>query len=332
MTCPPVASRTDVTLGTLAEAVAGLDKPVIFKGVAASWPIVAAAETASGLIDYLKARDNGKPATTFRQTPEGDGKFFYGNDQKTLNFARAAIPMSLTLDRLRSLFGQAGAEHIYIQSAPLNEHLPAAKAENVLPGIAAEPRIWIGNRSTTQVHFDLYDNLACMVGGHKRFILFPPDQTKNLYMGPFDTTISGVPTAMVNLENPDFAVHPRFREALETATVADLEPGDVLFIPYMWWHHVVSDGDFNVQINYWWDPAVAATGQPMQVLIHAMLSLRDLPSNQNAAWRAMFDHFVFHQSDPITDHLLPEVRGIQGDLTPEQRAAIRRQLGKTMQD
>ena len=331
MSFPPVETRSDVTPQTLAGVVAKLTTPVVFKNLVADWPIVAAAQTSpSALIDYLKARDSGRPAVTFRQAA-GDGKFFYGDDQKSLNFARATIPLSLTLDRLAALSGNSESEHIYIQSAPLHDYLPQVETENTLPGIEARPRIWIGNRSTTQTHFDLYDNLACMVAGRKRFVLFPPDQTKNLYMGPFDTTIAGVPTSMADIANPDFTTHPHFREALESATVADLEPGDVLFIPYMWWHHVVSGDDLNAQINYWWNPA-EDMGQPMQVLIHAMLSLRDLPAQQNAAWKAMFDHFVFHQSDPVADHLKPEVRGLQGDLAPEQRTAIRRQLGKVLGD
>ena len=328
---PPVAVRNDITPATLAATVADLTKPVIFKNLVAGWPLVTTSrKSPSDLVDYLKARDSGRAAETFRQTADHAGKYFYGDDQKSLNFARASIPLSLTLDRLRSLSGQPGAEHIYIQSAPLDDYLPRVRDENSLPGIEAAPRLWIGNRSVTQIHFDLYDNLACMVAGSKRFILFPPEQTKNLYIGPFDTTISGVPTSMVNLENPDFTAHPRFREALTTATEAELEPGDVLFIPYMWWHHVVSTGDLNAQVNYWWNRA-SDMGQPMQVLIHAMLSLRDLPPGQNAAWKAMFDHFVFHQSDPVAGHLHPEVRGIQGELSLEQRKIIRHHLGKALE-
>lgn len=330
---PPVASRTDVTVETLPQAIAGLDQPVVFKGLVAHWPIVQAArQGADALIDYLKGRDNGKPPETFRQAPGGDGKYFYGEGQAGFNFARAHVPLAMTLERLRALRGKAEAERIYIQSAPLSEYLPRVKAENLLPGIEAEPRIWIGNRSTTQIHFDLYDNLACMVGGAKRFVLFLPEQVANLYMGPFETTVSGVPTAMANLENPDFTSHPRFAEALKTATVADLKPGDVLFIPYMWWHHVVSDTDFNVQINYWWNPAPSEMGVPIHALFHAMLNLRDLSPQQNRAWKAMFDHFVFHQSDPVGDHIRSDLRGLQGELTPEQRVNLRKQIGRNMQE
>ncbi len=327
---PPVESRTGVRAEDLAQAVRGLSRPVVFKGAVAAWPVVKAGKAGpDALIDYLKTCDNGRPAETFRQG-QGDGRFFYGEAADGFNFQRASVPLSATLDRLRALHGKGTHEHIYIQSAPLKDYMPKLKAGNALPGIAAEPRIWIGNASETQIHFDLYDNLACMIGGAKRFVIFPPGQAANLYMGPVETTVSGVPTSMVHFARPDLDAHPRFADALEAATVADLEPGDVLYMPYMWWHHVVSTDDLNVQVNYWWNPAGPEMGQAMHALLLAMLNIRDLPDGQAAAWQAMFDHFVFG-SDRAA-HLPADKRGILGDLTPDQRTAIRKQIGKAMQE
>jgi hypothetical protein len=332
---PAVDIRDDVRPADIAAVLKSLERPTIFKGLVADWPAVARAKRSQAdLIDYLKACDAGKPAETFRQAPGGDGKYFYGDDPHGFNFQRAALPLSLTLDRLNALRGQTGAERIYIQSAPLKEYMPRFKTENPLTVPKdvprAEPRIWIGNRAVTQTHFDINYNLVCMVAGRKRFVLFPPDQTKNLYMGPLEATISGVPTSMASLENPDFDAHPLFREALEAATVADLEPGDALYVPYMWWHHVSSTDDLNVQVNYWWNTVGAEMGAPMLVLMLAMLGLRDLPPDQNKAWKAMFDHLVF--GGETGAHLVPEVRGILGDMAPDQRLLIRRAIGRNLQD
>ncbi len=328
---PSVDIRDDVRPDSLMPVVKTLAKPTVFKGLVADWPAVGRAKRSPGeLIDYLKACDSGKPAETFRQTRGGDGRYFYGNGPGGLNFQRAPIPLKVTLDRLRSLIGKAEGEPVYIQSAVLKDYMPRFMAENSLTVPEVEPRIWIGNRSVTQTHFDINYNLVCMVGGRKRFVLFPPDQTGNLYMGPLETTVSGVPTSMASLENPDFQAHPLFREALKAATVADLEPGDALYVPYMWWHHVSSSDDLNVQVNYWWNTAGAEMGAPMQVLMLAMLNLRDLPADQNTAWKAMFDHFVFGGTDTAA-HLAPEVRGLLGDIKPEQRALIRRAIGKNLQ-
>lgn len=336
MSFPSVEIRHGVRPDEVAALLAGRETPVILKGLVKGWPAVEKAmRSGAELIAYLKACDAGVPAETFRQAPGGDGRYFYGDlPQKGriggYNFQRAALPLAMTLDRLNALSGQAEAEHIYIQSAPLKDFMPRFKAENPLDVPGAEPRIWIGNRAVTQTHFDINYNLACLVAGRKRFVLFPPDQTKNLYMGPLEATISGVPTSMTSLENPDFDAHPKFREALDAAMVADLAPGDGLYVPYMWWHHVSSSDALNVQVNYWWNTAGAEMGTPMLVLMLAMLGLRDLPADQNRAWKEMFEHLVF--SGETGGHLSPEVRGILGDMDPDQRLLIRRAIGRNLQD
>ena len=145
-------------------------------------------------------------------------------------------------------------------------------------------------RTKVQTHYDLLSNIACVVGGRRRFTLFPPDQLPNLYMGPVDFTPSGTPISLVPLNSPDLTRFPRFAEALRHAQQAELEPGDALYIPYGWWHHVESLTPFNVLVNYWWNSA-PSYGSPYGVLLHAALALRDLPAEQRAVWREMFEHW-----------------------------------------
>jgi hypothetical protein len=40
---------------------------------------------------------------------------------------------------------------------------------------------------------------------------------------------------------------------LEVAQEVELVPGDALFIPRDWYHHVEALERFNVLVNYWWD-------------------------------------------------------------------------------
>lgn len=325
-----VEDRKDVGSEDIAAIVAGRDTPVIFRGAVADWMLVGQ-PSVDALIDYLKGCDAGKPAEVFHQSAGGDGRFFYDESGHGFNFQRGGVPMKDALERLRVLAKGEADERVYIQSAPLKLHFPGLTAANSLKGIAAEPRVWIGNQSITQTHFDLEDNLVCMVAGSKRFILFPPEQTKNLYIGPLERTVSGVPASMADIDKPDFERFPRLREALAAGQIAELRPGDVLFVPYMWWHQVMSDATFNMQVNYWWNPAALQNPQnppPMLALMTAILTVRDLPPAQNLAWKAMFDHFIFHQSDPVADHLPEATRGLLGELRPEQRAAILNGLGK----
>ena len=46
----------------------------------------------------------------------------------------------------------------------------------------------------------------------------------------------------------------------------------------------------NGLVNYWWRKSPAYMGPPVDVLLHALLSLRDLPPEQKAAWAAIFEH------------------------------------------
>src|SRR5690625_7659936 len=73
-----------------------------------------------------------------------------------------------------------------------------------LVGSTAVARIWVGNAATVSTHYDLLDNIVCVVSGRRRFTLFPPEQLTNLYVGPLDFTLSGQPVSMVNLQDPDF--------------------------------------------------------------------------------------------------------------------------------
>ncbi len=330
----PVDVLEDVQRNDIVAAVAGLDTPVVFRGAVADCPLVRQ-PSVDALIRYLTGFDAGRPAEVLRQGPEGDGRFFYDKSGRGFNFRRGPLPMAAALERVGQWTGEESGERIYIQSAPLNLHFPGLLDTNSLLPVEVEPRAWIGNRSITQTHFDLYDNLVCMVAGAKRFILFPPEQTKNLYVGPLEHTVSGVPASMADIDRPDFDRFPRLREALAAGRMAELHPGDVLFVPYMWWHQVMSDARFNMQINYWWNPAVLQNPQipqPMLALMSAILTVRDLPPAQNRAWKAMFDHFIFHQSDPVADHLPEAMRGLLGELKPEQCSVILKGLARGLGD
>ena len=90
---------------------------------------------------------------------------------------------------------------------------------------------------------------------------------------------------MVDLRAPDFERYPRFRDALAAAQVAELEPGDVLVYPALWWHNVEARDPFNVLMNYWWNDAPAFMDSPMNTMLHGLLSLRDRPEAEKEAWR-----------------------------------------------
>ncbi|MEI9904693.1 MAG: cupin-like domain-containing protein [Asticcacaulis sp.] len=135
----------------------------------------------------------------------------------------------------------------------------------------------MGTRTRIAAHNDFPDNLACVAVGRRRFTLFPREQFRNLYLGPVDNTPAGRAVSMVDFHAPDFERFPRFRTALDHAVTAELEAGDAIFIPAMWWHHVEGLEPFNVLVNYWWRDTPRWLGQPQDALNLAMLAIRDLP-------------------------------------------------------
>jgi hypothetical protein len=130
----------------------------------------------------------------------------------------------------------------------------------------------------------------------------------------------------VHVTAPDLELYPRFAEALDAALVAELEPGDALYIPYHWYHHVEALDAFNVLVNYWWDPARDDIGSPWDAMMAGMMSLRTLPPDQRRAWRAMFDHYVFLADGDPGAHLPAEARGILAATSPQNVAQMRRAL------
>jgi hypothetical protein len=143
---------------------------------------------------------------------------------------------------------------LFLESVSTRSYLPgfAGSHRMALLDERVEPRIWIGNTVKVNTHFDLAHNIACVVGGRRRFHSVSPDQIGNLYLAPLDFTPSGAPVSLVQFTAPDHLRFPRYAEALRHAMQVELGPGDALFIPYGWWHHVESLATLNVLVNYWW--------------------------------------------------------------------------------
>ncbi len=323
----------NVTPESFATTIVPRGQPAVLRGLINDWPAVKLGrESPDALADYLKSCDTGKPTLTLLGDPSIKGEFFYADTLDRCNFQSGHVAISIALTRLLEQRTAAQPHAVYIQSTPVDQYLPKFLDSHRLALLpeSVMPRIWIGNQLRVQTHYDLMDNIACVVAGRRRFTLFPPEQLPNLYVGPLDKTISGAPVSLVSLENPDFGRYPRFAEALETAQTAELEAGDAIYIPYMWWHHVRSLEPFNVLVNYWWDDVPAEMGSPFPALMHALLSLRDLPPGRTRAWKTMFDYFVFGEYGEPMAHLQPQDRGAMGPADDAQKRHMRAELLKRL--
>jgi hypothetical protein len=315
------------------EEIVPAGAPAVLRGVAAQWPAVRAATGGGGgIADYLAARDRGAQIDMLEGPPAINGRLFYTADMSGLNFERRPGTIATLVQALLAARDVAPPPTLAAQAIDARAALPAFAEENRLdlvdPAIA--PKLWIGNRVEVAAHHDMFSNIAVCVAGRRRFTLFPPDQVANLYLGPFEFTPAGTPVSLVDFNAPDYARFPRFRAAEAAALVADLAPGDALYIPHMWWHHVRSRDPLSMLANYWWDEAAPAQPglRPIDAFVHAMLAFSGLPAEQKAAWAPMFEALVF--ADAAAAHLDPARAGLRGVLSDEVKARIRRDLGGLM--
>ncbi|KAI0914062.1 phospholipase A2 [Ustulina deusta] len=149
--------------------------------------------------------------------------------------------------------------------------------------------MWIGNsRSVTALHRDNYENIYVQIAGHKHFVLLPPlfqpcvneqnlepatyiraqsagqargDEEEESLVLCTDETIGEngdkapkVPFATWDPDMPEVRATP-YSHLAEPMRVS-LGPGDILYLPAMWYHKVsqsCSEDGICVAVNYWYD-------------------------------------------------------------------------------
>jgi len=329
------AEWEDVDALVFKNSIKTRDRPAVLRGLVRAWPATQAGlESAHSLSAYLKTFYSGHAAPLFEGPPSIEGRFFYNDTLDGFNFESKRALLSDVLERLCRELGNQSAPALYSGSASLPIYFPGfSNANHVRSLITAESvreSIWIGNRTRIAAHFDNIDNLACVVGGRRRFTMFPPEQIRNLYVGPLDLTPAGQPITLVDIRNPDLERFPRYAEALEVAEVAELCPGDAVYIPALWWHNVEALDDFNVLVNYWWRDVPEYFDSPSNALLYGLLTLKGLPPSQRRGWKALFDYLIFQSDGAALEHLAPDVQGLFGKLTQAKADRIRSILLKNL--
>ncbi|KAB7629806.1 cupin-like domain-containing protein [Stenotrophomonas rhizophila] len=313
------------------EALVDAGEPVVLRGIARDWPMVQAGlRSTQAALGYLRGFEAGVPVPYSFGGPEIEGRPFYNEDFTRLNVEVRRGLLTQVLADIEATLEAPRPPTYYVASLLIERALPGFSQHNDAglagQGIDASASIWIGNRVTASCHFDTPDNLACCAVGRRRFTLFPPEQIDNLYPGPLDPTPGGQVVSVVDIDRPDFARHPRFRDALASAQTAVLEPGDAIFIPSLWWHHVRSLAPFNVLVNYWWRSSPAFLSSPLPALHHAMWAVRDLPPREKQAWATIFEYYVFGPGERAGQHLPDAARGALAPFDETQARRMRAQL------
>ncbi len=138
-------------------------------------------------------------------------------------------------------------------STPVSE-LPARFAAEVpAPAYVAgaafvRSRLWLAPAGTvTPLHWDLPANFIWPLFGRRRVLLYPRAQGLLVYPNRPHSRMPNF--AAFDPEKPDARRMPLARLARPVRTI--LAPGDMLFIPPGWWHHIRSL-ETSLVVNCWW--------------------------------------------------------------------------------
>ena len=124
--------------------------------------------------------------------------------------------------------------------------------------------LWIGDkRAISSLHKDPYENIYCTINGQKKFTLLAPSDTPFLYKKAYPVwkynsklelemvePSMNIPWIPVDPDDPDLAKYPLFCNATPYHVI--LDPGDVLYLPSLWYHKVQQSND-TIAVNFWYD-------------------------------------------------------------------------------
>ncbi|KAK2840111.1 hypothetical protein Q5P01_013851 [Channa striata] len=142
--------------------------------------------------------------------------------------------------------------------------------------------LWIGTEgANTPCHLDTYGcNLVLQVQGRKRWHLFSPEDTANLYPTRVPYEESSV-FSQVNPVHPDLRSFPAFQRA--RAHIVTLQPGQVLYVPRHWWHYVESVDPVTVSVNSWIELEVDDVARVSEAVTKAVVcAIKGAQSDDNS--------------------------------------------------
>ncbi|KAF2429189.1 phospholipase A2 [Tothia fuscella] len=144
---------------------------------------------------------------------------------------------------------------------------------------------WLGNsHSITALHKDPYENIYVQVLGQKHFVLLPPveaacvneqvlraatyvpvDSSEELgYDAHLDDPPATIPFA--TWDPDDAESRPTAFSTLSRPLQVTLDPGDMLYLPALWYHKVsqsCSDEGICCAVNYWYDMEFSGSFYPL---------------------------------------------------------------------
>ena len=139
-----------------------------------------------------------------------------------------------------------------------------------------ERNIWLSPRGTrTALHFDAVENLNLQIEGSKSFLIYPP-RIKQMHTCKWHSQ-----AAYVSRVDPRHQTHIE-EFPYETGQDVQLSAGEMLYLPYGWWHQVDTIGDLNLNANFWWFPRIKLLSFPQQTLRGAAVLVNRMGQHPHA--------------------------------------------------
>ena len=173
------------------------------------------------------------------------------------------MPFADFASYVENLNSQSG-ERLYLSQFPLDttpKSLPSDVATPWYLPDGSSPvtkNLWFGPAGTiSPLHFDRSHNFLHQHWGRKHIVMIDPSHFHLLNPGSKNSGTPHVSSLDLVTSGFDIDLSRLNAPCLETI----LEPGDVLFVPAFWWHHVIAV-DVAISINYWWRPPISACLYP----------------------------------------------------------------------
>ena len=228
----PVERRSGLTRETFAHDYLQPMKPVVFTDLTANWPA-----RKRWTIEHFK-KEYGHlrvPVVSNNYSKPGKG---YMTPDRVISFREF-------LEILES-----GPNDLRIFLWNIFRAAPELRQDFSIPDIADGfvdelPFMFFGGEgSHVALHYDIDMSHVFLnqIHGRKRVVLFPHDQSRNLYQHPFTVA------SYVDLNQPDYDKYPALARARGYEVM--LQPGESLFMPSGYWHYIeYTDGGYSISLR-----------------------------------------------------------------------------------
>lgn len=233
-------------------------RPVIINGIISEWPAMSL-----WTLDYFKLKFGSMPIRYER----GKSDEFVKDPIRFLESDQTFVDASLRdyIEKIQGPSPDLGRTH-YLAEFPIFDVIPEL-INNIKPlddymcmpkfypqylkqKLKLKPRFWLGPKdSLSSLHFDMPFNFFVQIYGRKQWTIIPPTQSKNLYYPCSQLTSQFLHWSPVDIEFPDLERFPLFAHVKPIRFI--VEPGQMLFIPCSWWHHVRSL-EASISLNFFW--------------------------------------------------------------------------------